>query len=105
MHHLPIEITRMIYVFLGYFPCQGRLIPVKEVQSFLDKLQTILKTNSSKWAKITIPIAEAKGSSYFIDRENDLIIIRTQSFISEEEVWILKKEGYWSFSHGRYRYK
>jgi hypothetical protein len=36
MYHLPIEITRMIYVFLGFFPCQGRLISFAKVQKYMD---------------------------------------------------------------------
>jgi hypothetical protein len=89
MSHLPIEITRMIYIFLGYFPCQGRLIPVKEVLSFLDKANS---SPSLNWPKITIHFT--KEAKYIIDRENDKISLDQSDL---RVVWMLKPNGHWCY--------
>jgi hypothetical protein len=47
-HHLPFEITRIIFVFLGgYFPCQGRVIPLENLQTFVQKKTAWQKSNQT----------------------------------------------------------
>ena len=83
MSHLPIEITRMIYFFLGYFPCQGRLISFAKIQKHIESSvdwfdndkKDDLEHGFHRNMKLQLYITKDKKKYYILDRCRDNIIV------------------------------
>ena len=70
----PIEITRIIYTFLGYFPCQKRLIPLKEVHKHIEKSVDWLSSLFVKLYSRSLFVNREK-KYYILDRNRKTVIL------------------------------
>jgi len=81
MYHLPIEITRIIYIFLGFFPCQGRLHKVQWYEE--DKKESLF----CDYQNFKFRLHVTKDKKYIFDRCNHVI---TLSGPEEWDIWELE---------------
>jgi len=80
MYYLPTEIIKIIYVFLGVFPIQRRLILLENLQEFVETMvgwQNTVKMYYCFVKILTLTLYFSEYSKYTIySRKHDIVVIK-----------------------------